>query len=166
MDRLARRFVGRRGCGQQRPEPERGLGRAFRRFTAAATRLLRVLVRVSASCALLSGSPARLPHWLLPCLRRRGACVGPLFVCMSCQDFRTLFVPTDAKRRELLEDPVPLAWLSRVVALHCHQEVEPDLVHAHFSILLASLMAHDEETPSAPIYLRPNDYLVEEPSSD
>ena len=83
--------------------------------------------------------------------------------CFDCQDFGTLFVPSDAEPQELLEDPMPLAWLSQVVALHCHQEVEPHLAHAHFAILLAALMAQDEETPSAPIYLGPGDYLVEHP---
>ena len=89
---------------------------------------------------------------------------GPVWVpCFDCQDFGTLFVPSDAEPQELLEDPMPLAWLSQVVALHCHQEVEPHLAHAHFAILLAALMAQDEETPSAPIYLGPGDYLVEHP---
>ena len=76
--------------------------------------------------------------------------MGPAWVpCFDCDDFGTLFVPVDADPREVVPDPLPLAWLSRVVALHLHQEDQPDVAHAHFSILLASQMSHMLDEPSA-----------------
>jgi hypothetical protein len=78
--------------------------------------------------------------------------MGPAWVpCSDCQDFGTLFVPWDADRREVVPEPLPLVWLSRVVALHLHQEDQPDVAHAHFSILLASQMSHGLDEPSAPL---------------